>query len=125
MGEDHLRFLHAERHHSFKVRNGGFVCVLFAASFLLQTKFAHNANLWFFFFTFSLLSGRLAYLLAFDLLVNEKIDLLLVSGGVVDAAGGWKPVSASSTRLLVVTGQGFSQVPMSYKSDNNTDINNS
>lgn len=71
-------------------------------------------------------SWHFAYLSTFDLLVNEKIDLLFVSGGVVDAAWWRKPVPAGSTRLLVVTGQWFSQVPMSYKSaKNNDNINNS
>lgn len=42
--------------------------------------------------------------------------MLRVSRGIVCATGRGQSVSPSSPRLLVVTGQGLSQVPMSYKS---------
>lgn len=51
-----------------------------------------------------------------DLLADEEVNLLHIFRGVVCAAGRGQSVSPSSPRLLVVTGQGLSQVPMSYKS---------
>lgn len=42
--------------------------------------------------------------------------MLRISRGVVCATGRGQSVSPSSPRLLVVTGQGLCQVPMSYKS---------
>lgn len=43
--EDHLRFLHTEGHHGFKVFHGSFVCVLFEATFHLQTNVIYPRNL--------------------------------------------------------------------------------
>lgn len=58
----------------------------------------------------------LADLSAADLLSDEEVHLLRISRGVVCATGGGQSISPSTPRLLVVTGQGFSQVPVSYKS---------
>lgn len=57
-----------------------------------------------------------ANLSAVDLLANQEGHLLRVFRRVVRATGGGPSVSAGSPRLLVVTGQGLSQVPMSNKS---------
>lgn len=56
-----------------------------------------------------------ADLSAGNLLADEEVQLVLIFRGVVRATGGGQPVSPSSPRLLVVTGQGLSEVPMSYK----------
>lgn len=62
------------------------------------------------------LSHHSADLSAGDFLADEEIHLLHVFRGVVCATGRGQSVSPSSPRLLVVTGQGLSQVPMCYES---------
>lgn len=57
-----------------------------------------------------------ADLSAFNLLANQEGHLLRVFWRVVCATGGGQSISAGSPRLLVITGQGLSQVPMSNKS---------
>jgi len=53
---------------------------------------------------------------AVDLLADEEVHLLFVLRGVVCATRGGQTVSTCSTRLLVVTGQRLSKVPVCNES---------
>lgn len=50
-----------------------------------------------------------------DFLADQEVDLVLIPGGVIGAAAGRQAVSPCSPRLLIVTGQGLGNVPVSYK----------
>lgn len=114
----YLRFLNTEGHHGFKVCYGCFICVLCRTTFLLQKHFQNILKYIFFpnvFLHFEL-ECDFPDLSAADLLANEEVYLLCISWRVVYSTGRRQSISPSSTRLLVVTGQGLSQVPVSYES---------